>query len=84
MIARRSRYVDDVSLGVDTHFLVEAADAADPYSVPDLVELGLVRFRGRFHDEFLEAVLLTVLASVRTRDSLGTLARDHLRQVSPS
>ena len=77
--------VHDVALGVDAHFLVESADAAHPHDVPGLVQLRSRGFGGWLYHQLLEAVLLTVLAGMRTRDSLGAFARDGLRQIaSPS
>lgn len=79
-----SRDVHDVSLGIDADLLVIPTHAADPYGVPRLVELGLVRFGRRPNDQLLEAVLLAVFARVCTRYALGAFARDCLGQVVDS
>src|SRR4030095_15715948 len=81
---RCSAHVHDISLGVDAHFLLKTAHAADLERVPDLIEFSFVRRAGWLHYQLLEAVLLAMLASVRTRDSLCAFARDCLCQfISP-
>jgi hypothetical protein len=78
------RDVDDIAFRIDSHFVVQPTHATYPHGVPHLIELRLVRWSRWLHDQLLEAVFLTMLAGVRTRDSLGTLARDRLRQFESS
>ena len=64
--------VNDVALGIQCEFGIQAADSAHASDGPDCAELLLMRRRRRPDDELLEAVFEAPLARMTSGDSFGT------------
>ena len=68
--------VDDVSIGVYSHFVVHSADTANLRDVPDFAERFAVTFGGTLHLQFLEVVFAAVFTRMSSCNSFGALDGD--------
>ena len=72
--------VDDVALGVEREFFFQSADSARPRNDPRRSEFSPMCGRGRFHHEFLEAVLEAAGARMTPSDSFSARLINWSRQ----
>ena len=69
--------IHHISLSIQAHFLMHAADSADHYGVPGFREVFFLLHRGRLDDQLLVGVLPAIVARLRARYALRALACDY-------